>query len=618
VRLLKIANLVAIAATTILAAAMPSTGAAASASAVGYLHACPATPPAGQATCLALVRTNVAARRGISPDVMPLGYGPSSLRSAYRLAQAAASSGKGQTVAIVDAGGDPAIASDLAMYRQQYGLPPCGSGCFTQVNQAGGSSLPGVISGWPVEMSLDVDMVSAICPRCRILLVEADSARLTDLGAAVDEAVARGARYVSNSYAAPEFNGQAADDAHYHHPGVAITAAAGDAGYQVNYPASSRFVTAVGGTTLQHAPGSRGWAETAWGNGSTGTDGDGTGSGCSAREAKPAWQSDSGCANRTTADVAAVADPNTGVAIYSSGDGGWLEAGGTSAGAPIIAAVYALAGRPASRSNPAEFPYLHKVSLFDVTSGSNGPCGTYLCNAGPGYDGPTGLGTPDGIAAFRSGNTVTVTAPAAQLSRKGKKITPLRISAADSQAGRTLSFTAAGLPRGLSISRAGVISGTPTVLADSRVSVTVTDRTGAKGSASFSWRVAAQGAITSGLSAGRCISDRSGRIEIARCDGSGSQRWLVVPEANGTLAIALATATSTCVSVKGGQTASGTPVIAVRCVIAASQEWTAGRHGHLTGKRSGKCLADPAAGPNGTQLQIAGCKTTAWQSWHLP
>jgi subtilase family serine protease len=162
----------------------------------------------------------------------------------------------------------------------------------------------------------------------------------------------------------------------------------------VEYPAASKYVTAVGGTSLKTASTARGWTDTVW---------SGAGSGCSTYDAKPSWQKDSGCANRTVADVSAVADPNTGVAVYDTyGQGnGWMVFGGTSASSPLIAAVYALAGAPSSGSYPASFPYAHTSALYDVTSGSNGSCGgSYLCTGTTGYDGPSGLGTPNGAAAF--------------------------------------------------------------------------------------------------------------------------------------------------------------------------------------------------------------------------
>jgi hypothetical protein len=359
---------------------------------------------------MSLLRTNVAPHRGVHPDVTPSGYGPSDLQSAYDLPSASA--GSGATVAIVDAGDDPTAESDLATYRSQYGLPACttANGCLEKVNQEGQQgNYPPSSSDWPVEESLDIDMVSAICPNCNILLVEADSASTSDLFAAEDEAVALGAKYVSNSWATPEYAGETAGDSDFDHPGVAITAAAGDDGYQVNYPAASQYVTSVGGTTLtQDSSVSRGWTETVWGSASGG---EGTGSGCSAYEPKPAWQSGTGCANRTVADVSAVANPGTGVAIYdTTGEGGWLEVGGTSVATPVIASVYALAGTPAAGSYPAQYPYTDPSALNDVTSGANGTCTpAYLCTAGPGYDGPTGLGTPDGTAAFSGGPSGDIT-----------------------------------------------------------------------------------------------------------------------------------------------------------------------------------------------------------------
>jgi subtilase family serine protease len=186
---------------------------------------------------------------------------------------------------------------------------------------------------------------------------------------------------------------------HFNHPGIPITVSSGDSGYGVEYPAASPYVTAVGGTSLTRASNPRGWTESAW---------SGAGSGCSAYEPKPGWQKDTGCARRTVADVSAVADPNTGVSVYDTNCNslqsllgncftGWGTVGGTSVGAPLIAGVYGLAGGGAS----AQTAYLNATQLNDVTSGSNGSCGgSYLCTAGGGYDGPTGLGTPNGTGAF--------------------------------------------------------------------------------------------------------------------------------------------------------------------------------------------------------------------------
>ncbi|WP_241968500.1 putative Ig domain-containing protein [Streptomyces sp. ICBB 8177] len=450
-------------------------------------------------SCFAEKRTDVMHHMGISPNASPAGYGPSQLQSAYNLASAAASGGSGQTVAIVDAYDDPNAASDLATYRSQFGLPACGSGCFTKVNENGQTSpLPSPAPSsddWTGEESLDFDMVSAICPNCHILLVEADQPSDSDLGTAVNTAVSMGAKYVSNSYGGSEDSSQTSEDTQYYdHPGVAVTASAGDSGYGAEYPAASQYVTSVGGTSLKTASNSRGWSESVWSTSSS----EGTGSGCSAYDPKPSWQKDTGCSKRTIADVSAVADPATGVAVYDSynGNGGWNEYGGTSASSPIIASVYALAGTPASGTTPASYPYSHTSSLNDVTSGSNGSCSpSYLCTAGTGYDGPTGLGTPNGTAAFTSGtstgNTVTVTNPGNQSTRSGTAVS-LQINASDSAGGQTLTYSATGLPAGLSInSSSGLITGTPTTTGSSNVTVTVKDSTGASGTTTFTWTVTA-------------------------------------------------------------------------------------------------------------------------------
>jgi hypothetical protein len=348
--------------------------------------------------CLAEVQTDTV-RGFTAAAVTPPGYGPVDLQSAYRLPSSSA--GAGQTVAIVDAFDDPKAESDLAIYRSQFGLPACttANGCFRKVNQNGAASpLPRADPGWAGEISLDLDMVSAVCPKCKILLVEANSAN-NALYTAIDTAARLGAKFISASWGGNEGPGDDADNQkHLNKPGVVITASSGDGAYGVLQPASSRFVTAVGGTTLNRANNSRGWSETVW---------SGAGSGCSIGIPKPSWQRDTGCARRTVADVSAVADPQTGVSVYDTyNSGGWLVFGGTSASAPIVASVYALAGTPAAGTNPASYPYGHTGSLFDVTSGSNGSCSPkYLCTGSAGYDGPSGLGTPNGVAAFTNGGS---------------------------------------------------------------------------------------------------------------------------------------------------------------------------------------------------------------------
>jgi hypothetical protein len=387
------------------------------------------TPKAGYVGCFALRRDDIKPVKGLLPNAQtPAGYGPADLLSAYGLP---ADGGAGATVAIVDAFDDPTAEADLAVYRQQFGLPACttDNGCFSKIDQRGGTAYPSPDPGWAGEISLDLDMVSAIAPNAKILLVESDTNAFEDMGAAVNRAVASGAKYVSNSYGSGYTSdpGSGEDptevtdfDQYYNHPGVAMVASSGDGDYGVSYPAASPYVTSVGGTALNRSSAdSRGWAESVWHN-SFG----GPGSGCSAYEPKPAWQKDTGCANRSVADVAAVADPLTGVAVYQTyGKVGWQVYGGTSASSPIIAGVYAAAGSPSAGTNPASYLYDNPGAFNDVTSGANGTCNpAYLCTAGAGYDGPTGLGTPKGIAAFATGphgeivGTVTDAATGAPIS----------------------------------------------------------------------------------------------------------------------------------------------------------------------------------------------------------
>jgi hypothetical protein len=455
------------------------------------VHSCAQNAGPGMATCFALRRTDAGvAHTLVSPAATPSGFGPSSLLGAYKLPSSA---GAGQTVAIVDAQDDPNVESDLATYRSQFGLPACttANGCFRKVNQNGAASpLPTADAGWAGEISLDVDMVSAICPNCHILLVEASSASIANLGASVNRAVTMGAKFVSNSYGGGESNDPSNDSSFYHHAGVAVTASTGDNGFGISYPASSPFVTAVGGTSLTTASNARGWSETAW---------NGAGSGCSADEAKPSFQTSvtTGCTRRADADVSAVADPNTGVAVFQTfGASGWQVYGGTSVSSPIIASVYALAGTPGAGDTPAAYPYAHTGNLFDVTSGSNGACSpAVLCTAGAGWDGPTGFGTPNGTAAFTAGGggtgPVTASNPGNQNGTVGTA-TSLQLSASGGTAPYT--WTATGLPTGLSISSGGLISGTPSAAGTFTVTATVHDSTGATSPVTFTWTVVNPGA----------------------------------------------------------------------------------------------------------------------------
>jgi subtilase family serine protease len=464
-----------------------------------------------------LVIKNTAAHptaQTVRPDAIPSGegYGPSTFQSAYGLTAASAADGSGTTVAVVDAYNDPTAASDLATYRSAAGLPALTSGQFTQYNQNGATSpLPATAPAdddWTLEESLDVDMVSAICPLCKIDLVEANNDSGTGLYVAEETAATTlGAKYISNSWGGSESSTDLTYDSEYFGvSGVVYTASAGDSGYQggVIYPATSPHVVAVGGTSLNTSSNSRGWTESVWDTSST----EGTGSGCSSNEPQPSWQASLSvitavCAQRVDNDVAADADPNTGAAVYdtTNGNGGWNEVGGTSESSPMIAAVFALAGNNGNGgNNAADSIYTHTSNLYDVTSGSNGSCGSsILCTAKTGYDGPTGWGTPDGLTAFQSnstGNTVTVTNPGSQTGKVGTAVS-LQISATDSASGQTLTYSATGLPAGLSInSSTGLISGTPTTAGTNSVTVTAKDTTGATGSASFTWTVNAGSGCT--------------------------------------------------------------------------------------------------------------------------
>jgi subtilase family serine protease len=354
---------------------------------------CPA-PAVGAAHCHALVVTDANGNPTAASAPAPGSYGPAQFHTGYSLPTSAPSA---QTIAIVDAYDDPNIESDLGVYDSYYGLPACTSanGCFRKVDQRGGTSYPRANPGWALEIALDVETAHEICQNCKILLVEANSNSLANLGTAENTAAKLGATEISNSYGGSEYSSESSDQNNYfNHPGIAITASTGDGGYGVEFPAASQDVTAVGGTTLRLTSANGYAGESAW---------SGSGSGCSAYIAKPSWQTDSSCPGRSVADVSADADPNTGAAVYDSvryqGRSGWFQVGGTSLAAPLIAAVYALAGN-ANTITYGSYPYTHTNSLHDITSGNNGNCGTYLCTAGPGYDGPTGLGSPNNTNGF--------------------------------------------------------------------------------------------------------------------------------------------------------------------------------------------------------------------------
>ena len=323
------------------------------------------------------------------------GYSATDLRSAYNISANGSSS---TIVAIVDAFGYDNAESDLGVYRAQWGLPACttANGCFKKLNQKGQQgNYPAQDIGWAQESALDLDMASAMCPNCQLWLVESNTNSFKNLATAVDKAVELGAHVVSNSYGGGDSKGAAKFEPSYNHPGVAITASSGDSGYGSQTPAAMPHVIAVGGTHLVKDSSTRGWTETVW---------RGAGSGCSKNYDKPSWQNDKGCKTRMEADVSAVADPATGVAVFapnSQGVGTWLRFGGTSVSAPLIGGIF---GANGGTVNDAATLYAAAGTFNDVTSGSNGTCKggkkAYYCNGAVGYDGPTGLGTPNGSAAF--------------------------------------------------------------------------------------------------------------------------------------------------------------------------------------------------------------------------
>ena len=336
----------------------------------GAQLACNGVFETDQAHCTVAINITVPPISDVTtPASLIPGLHPSDLQNRYVLP----GGNSGGEVAIVDAYDDPAAEADLGVYRAAFGLPACTSQntCFHKVNQRGATSAyPVSDAAWDQEISLDLDMVSAACPKCKILLVEADSPSFDNLAAGVDIAASLGAKAISNSYYGAEWPNETAYDTHYDHPGVAITVSSGD---EVSpfYPAASPFVTAVGGTSLTSNSGS--WTESAWQYG---------GRGCSLYESKPDWQGNTGCHTRSAVDMAAIGDPQTGVSMYDSAAGGWLVAGGTSVGAPIVAAAYALSGNPQAPS----YSYGHRSAFNDI--------------APSGYDLATGLGSPKGVSGL--------------------------------------------------------------------------------------------------------------------------------------------------------------------------------------------------------------------------
>jgi subtilase family serine protease len=376
-----------------LASALPTASAASTdgSTATHAVRVCTAHPKPGFATCFAMAMAD--ANGKIIQSSKPLAaFTPADVQKAYNLK--GLKSG-GATVGIVDAYGYPTLEKDLAEFRKTYDLPPCTTknGCLTIMGEDGGKPPSGDDGGtnWDLEQALDVDMVSAACPDCKIVVVEANGPSWRNLGTSVDTAAKqKGVVAISNSYG----SGPGHDPHHYNyyrHPGIAITASTGDSGFQgPSAPASFASVIAVGGTSIVPDGSQRGYSETAW---------SGAGSGCSEKNDPPKYQDTkvTGCKGDAAADVSGPANPGQGgLNVYYNGH--FVQVGGTSESSPMIAAVYALAhfnGR-----QPGAYPWEAKKGLYDITEGSNGSCGSPMCDAGKGWDGPTGLGTPNGVAAF--------------------------------------------------------------------------------------------------------------------------------------------------------------------------------------------------------------------------
>jgi hypothetical protein len=330
--------------------------------------ACPEV--VGKPTCFALIKT-----KGASPACIgsSCGWAPLDLQTRYKLPIA---KGAGQIVAIVDAGDNPSAASDLSTYRTQFGL---GTAVFSKYNQEGQQGNYPTYTGWSVEIDLDIEMVSATCPKCTIFLVEANSSDNADLEAAEAEAVTLGAHIVSNSwgcYGSISCVGQSYFDT----PGVAYLAATGDAGLnQMGAPAALASVAAIGGTQL--AKNGSQYSETIW---------SGAGGGCVTGIAKPKWQHDNVCSARAAADGSAEAGCSPGVSEFDSFDGGWFGVCGTSAASPIVAGAFGLAGN-ATKQNGGRTFWLrkHRKHLYDVCSSQ---CLFSTYSYGGGWGSPNGLG----------------------------------------------------------------------------------------------------------------------------------------------------------------------------------------------------------------------------------
>jgi hypothetical protein len=652
----------------------------------GVIDPCPPAAP-GDAGCAALISEPTATSEARSAAVeastsTPSGYSPADLRAAYDLQTGYA--GSLQTVAVVTAWNYADAASDLAAYRSEYGLTPCtvANNCFEQVSQTGSTTdLPPTAAGWDAPVAESLDMISAVCPNCHILLVEASSGGISDLGTAENEAVSLGAKFVDNDWFIPETQVGSEettyDTDYFNHPGVAITAPGSDEGYgAISYPAASQYVTAVGGTTLTaDTSTARGYVETAWA---------GSSSGCSAYEPKPSWQTDTGCADRSLNDIAADADPNTPVAYYDTPtEAGWGTGSGTVVAAAIIAATYALAGTPAAGTYPAEYPYEYPGGdyttpgnaypyidgLYNITSGSDGTCSvSYECTAGDGYNGPTGLGSPASVMSFSStggetGSFYRGTDDLCMDDSNSDNTDGNVVQAYDCNGSTAQNWTAEadgtiqhdGTSYCLTVAGGGTASGTLIEL-DSCTA----------GDASQQWIPLGPSRDLynpqSGLCANDAVATEGTQLELSSCYQGNNEIWDLPysdPTATGEItsqikagecldnylgaetnnnkvdiwtcnggtdsqewtveADGTVQVAGGCLAVAAGATANGSLVEWYPCNGTSNQDWIYRSDGTLYNRNSGTCLDDPDADTtDGTQEQIYTCNGNIQQSWNAP
>jgi len=458
--------------------------------------ACSGKPTAGEATCLAEVLpvTAVASAAGGHVPTLPAvaskngRYTPADLASLYRIP---ANLRPTATIGIIDVGSDPNTEAQMSYYRSSFGLPACttANGCFREVAGDGSSRLPATNSDWVTEIAIDVQAVSAICPTCHILLVDAPTAGVVDMAKAAQTATRLGANYVSLSYGSADSVASASlAGTYYADTDVTYVAAAGDSGYNGGalFPASAPNVVAAGGTSVKLVNGT--WQQSAW---------SGSGSGCSVLAAStlqsdPVFRTACG-GKRAVSDLSALADPGTGMLVYRGGS--WWSVGGTSLAAPIITALYALAG---NHTSPMSI-YGARDELVDVTTGSSGTCHpTVLCSAGPGWDGPTGLGTPAGLQALGA-DAGYITSTSGRLTGGSGYPVKLRFSLAAAGTGTKLPHARVILQRRL---------------ADGSFAAVRTATTGADGSATFTdrptgqaaYRVVFAGTVTQGSSTSNVVA----------------------------------------------------------------------------------------------------------------